>query len=156
MKGQQGFTLIELVVVIGVIGILLAVVTLNFSRLNEKYSMETEIKDLYSILMRTRDTARKINTPQLVTIAANAVQIGADANQDGAFDAGANITTVNMGRFTLAPVGNFTFDRRGLASVTQTIQITGTGAISPAMNCIDITGTRLNIGLMNGVNCDSK
>ena len=157
MGDKRGFTLLELVVVIAVIGTILAIVTLNFTRLNEKYSVESEIKDLYSNLMRVRDTATKTNTTQFIVVGAAQVQVGQDTTGDNNMDVISD--TWRFARFTLNPLvnANFIFDRRGLADVDQIIQITGFSAASaPVMDCIDVRGTRLNMGLMTGANCVSR
>jgi prepilin-type N-terminal cleavage/methylation domain-containing protein len=54
---RKGFSLIELVVVIGIISILLALATLNFSQWQRKTNVEKETKELYADLMFIRQQA---------------------------------------------------------------------------------------------------
>ena len=145
MKLQDGFTLIELLIVVSITGIILAMVTLSFSRMNQKYNVESDIKEIYSILMRARNDASKTNTQRVVSLTANQVQ-----NNRYRF-------TINCGTSPVAPcvaADAITFDRRGLADKDQTISITGYSAdTNPTMDCIEVAATRINIGIMNGVNC---
>lgn len=156
MKSQSGFTLVELMIVVVLIGIILAMVTLNFTQLNEKYTVESNIKELYSLLMRARNEAATTNIPRFVVIGANQVQIGRDTVGDNVMDTVDD--TKRIPRFTLN--GNtFVFDRRGLPNNLQTLSITGFGGGStPALDCIVIAATRINMGLMTaapvpGGNC---
>ncbi|KAF0219004.1 MAG: hypothetical protein FD174_2393 [Geobacteraceae bacterium] len=55
--GQRGFSLIEVLVVMGIIAILLAVATIQFNEWSRKAVMEGEIKRLYADLMRVRQEA---------------------------------------------------------------------------------------------------
>ncbi len=145
MKLQDGFTLIELLIVVSITGIILAMVTLSFSRMNQKYNVESDIKEIYSILMRARNDASKTNTQRVVSLTANQVQ-----NNRYRF-------TINCGTSPVAPcvaADAITFDRRGLADKDQTISITGYSAdTNPTMDCVEVAATRINIGIMNGVNC---
>ena len=156
MNTQSGFTLIEMVVVVAVISVLLAIATLKFSKLNEKYTVESNIKEIYSILMRARNSAANTNTPNVIVFTPNQLQTGEDTNGDNNIDGASD--SMNYPRFNInfsaSPV---VFDRRGLTNNIQTIRITGFSAeANPIMDCIVISSTRINIGLMTGGTCVQK
>jgi len=164
MKAEHGFTLIELVVVVALIGTMLAIATLNFSQLNEKYRVESSIKEIYSFLLRARNDATTTNIQRVVTFGASQVQAGVDTNLDGVIDG--TPTTINFQRFVLscgtgvsppscvAGTDKVVFDRRGLTTNNQTISITNFSAgVRPATDCLVISATRINMGLMTGGAC---
>lgn len=158
MRNHSGFTLIEVVVVVVLIGVILTIVTLNFQRLREKYTVESDVKEIYSILMKARNDASKTNISQLVRLNANQLVTGPDAASDGTFDgstASTDYPRFNMNCGANPCVNNqVIFDRRGLANVGLTIRITDfSSGTTPVMDCIAISATRINIGKMNGVNC---
>lgn len=51
---QDGFSLIELVVVIGIASVLMAIATLNFNQMMRKSAIESQVKMLYSELLNIR------------------------------------------------------------------------------------------------------
>jgi prepilin-type N-terminal cleavage/methylation domain-containing protein len=160
MKAQSGFTLVELMVVVALIAIILAMVTLSFTQLNDKYTVESNIKELYSLLMRARNEAATTNIPRFVRLNTNLVQAGSDMNNNNILDVGEIDITIPYPRFTIncainplaACAGNMVvFDTRGLTNNNQTLSITGfSGGSTPAMDCIAIAATRINIGIMTG------
>jgi type IV fimbrial biogenesis protein FimT len=141
MKAQNGFTLVELIIVVTVAGIIMTLATLNFRQLNEKSRVESNVKEIYSTLMRARNDAASTNTTRTVNFSANQVQIGA--------------TILNYPRFILTFTASpIIFDRRGLTTNGQTIRITGYSPnTDPALDCIVITDTRINYGKWTGANC---
>lgn len=161
MKAQSGFTLVELMVVVGIIGIIMAIVSLSFTQWNDKYTVESYTKEIHSILMRARNDATTTNTSRLVTLSANAVQVWQDVNNNGIVDIGVDTTTGPRPypRFTLnSNVGGnppvpiilpvtIIFDRRGMTNNIQTLRITGYSPnASPGVDCIAVAVTRINMG----------
>ncbi|MCL2457591.1 MAG: prepilin-type N-terminal cleavage/methylation domain-containing protein [Desulfobulbus sp.] len=156
MKGQGGFTLVELIVVVVIIGALLGVATLYFVQLNEKYKVESLTKEIYSTLMKNRNDAATTNTPRVIELAADRIRSGPDADGNRNIDDGEPVNEMQSSGFVFQFTGanRIAFDRRGLTTDNQTLIITGArfGA-TPAMDCISIAATRINIGKMEAGNC---
>src|SRR5262245_17802245 len=55
--GQRGFSLVELVVVIVIIGALLAIGTLQFTQYTKKSGIEAQVKTMYADIMNARSEA---------------------------------------------------------------------------------------------------
>jgi len=160
MKAQAGFTLVELMIVVAIIGIIMAIATMNFTQSNDKYTVESYTKEIYSILMQARNDAANTNTQIRVTLAANLLTTHQDTNGDGVVDAGEPTTTNPYPRFVMNSniagglPATIIFDRRGLTTNFQTINITGYSPnASPGVDCITIAATRVNMGLMTGGAC---
>lgn len=166
MKAHSGFTLVELMVVIALIGILTAMAIMDLTQANSKYTVESYTREIHSILMKARNDAATTNVQQVITLAANQVQVTQDDDGDGiveatdgngAVDAGEPTTTTAYPRFAIQfAINPIIFDRRGMANavVNQTLQITGYPAnAQPGADCIVLSATRVNMGRWDGGQC---
>lgn len=151
---QSGFTLVEVMIVVAIIGIFAAIATLNFSQMNSKYTIESYTKEIHALLMRARNDASTSNIQRIVTLAANQIQVTRDDDGDGVVDAGEPTITYPYPRFALLFAANpIIFDRRGLTNNVQTLQTNHPGDAAPGADCIVVSATRINIGRMTGGVC---
>lgn len=159
MKVQSGFTLVELMVVVAIIGIVLAIATMNFTQWNDKYTVESYTKEIHSILMKARNDAANTNTQVSVTLSANLVTTYQDVNGNAVVDPG-ETTTKPYPRFVLnsnvaggIPT-TIVFDRRGMTDNIQSINIPVqtlnpagySPNASPGVDCVVVATTRINMG----------
>lgn len=70
MNGR-GFSLVEVVTVLAIIGTLTAIATLNFNAMQRKSGIETQTKMLFSDLMDARSQAMFTRAPCSVTVASS-------------------------------------------------------------------------------------
>lgn len=161
MRSNAGFTLVELVVVTIIIGILLAVATLLFSQLSAKYAIESDVKEMYGAIMKARNDAALTNTPHLVVFDARRMRAGIDADSNRIFDGTLLASIDSNAQIVCGPTAadpicagdSFLFDRRGVTNDVDTIRIANPANVDPAINCITIANTRINMGRIQGGNC---
>jgi prepilin-type N-terminal cleavage/methylation domain-containing protein len=79
----NGFTIVELIVVIAVIGILLAIATFGFSQYQRKAKMEEQMRTLYADLMESRSKALYEKIPRTVKVQANSYAVYPAPNAAG-------------------------------------------------------------------------
>lgn len=167
MKTQSGFTLVELMIVVAVIGILLAIAIMNFTQWNDKFTVESYTKHIYSILMKARNDAANTNSQVYVTLTANLVTTLQDTNNNGVANAGEPTTSTSFPRFAIkssdgALPQTILFNSRGITADNQTISIpvrsvadpTGYSPnAGPGVDCIAVAATRINMGRLTGGTC---
>jgi prepilin-type N-terminal cleavage/methylation domain-containing protein len=67
-KNRQGYSLLETMVVVAIVGILAAVAVPNFILWNQKYQLKSEVANLAGFLGFARMTAINQNVPVVVTV----------------------------------------------------------------------------------------
>ena len=63
MENSKGFTLLEIIVVIAMIGIVAAIAVPGMTAWYENYQLKASARDLYNVMQRARSEAVKQNTP---------------------------------------------------------------------------------------------
>ena len=93
LESKKGFTLIEMIITMTIIGIVSAIAIPNFSKWKEKHEINGQAQKVYFDLMLARTTAVKSNNNVRVTfnLVANTYTIHEDSNDDGTVDAGENL-----------------------------------------------------------------
>ena len=95
---NQGFTLLELLIVILFVGIIMAIGIPNFSKWKEKYEINGSEKKVYFDIMLARSTSVNNNNNVSVTfdVSKNLYKIHDDTNSDSVEDQGESIKSVNL------------------------------------------------------------
>ena len=68
---NAGFSLIELVIVIGLIGIILAIATVNFNSWTKKAQVESQTRTLFANLNQARVDAMQHKQPRSIMLQTN-------------------------------------------------------------------------------------
>ena len=150
---RGGFTLMEILIVIVIVGILLTIAAGNFGGVNEKYKVEAETKQLYADLMDVRGRAMQRNRMSFVRLSGTGYATYEDTNTppdgNGVWDNTtdsrvANVTVLHTITTDL-PGDAFEFNRNGIASVA-TGNILFSSTAKPDYDCITIRPTRIKMG----------
>ncbi|TFH33316.1 MAG: prepilin-type N-terminal cleavage/methylation domain-containing protein [Deltaproteobacteria bacterium] len=159
---QRGFTLVEMMIAIAILGILVVLAVGNFSGMNEKYKVEAETKQFYADIMDARGRAMQRNRWFFVNIASTGY--GYATYEDGPLPDGdteannndtllTSVTVPNLITTNIAG-GAFGFNRNGIANASGTIWFGSTA--QPDYNCITILPTRIKMGQYIGGGCVEK
>jgi len=154
---NRGVTLLELLVVLGILTALLLSLGASFQGWMEKHKVEGEAKTLYADLMNARARAVQRNRVHFVSVASSGYSTFEDTNTvpdgNGVFESALDTRIVNAS--SAYPIASslgmplqFSFSRDGLSSVTCWVRFTS--AINqPDYDCIAITPTRINLGVFH-------
>ncbi|NJD56961.1 MAG: type II secretion system protein [Nitrospirae bacterium] len=161
-RNEKGFTLIELMIVVAVVGILAVALGFTYEGWMGRYKVEKATKDLYSDLMTARVNAMTRQRTFFMTLNAANYSMSADANDNDISDDTPEFSFPKTVEYPLrwgdsppvAPVNQvISFDKRGIMSNMNTISLfVSNTSVDPDYNCIIIARTRINMGKME--ECD--
>ena len=144
---NRGFSLIELIVVIAVIGTLLALVTLQFNSNSKKAGIESQVRSIYADVMDARSQALLQKVPRSVGVSSTQMKIF-----DGSGSVISQMEFKHSVTFDFS--SNVSFDTRGIADSPKTICIQPRGNPS-LIDSIVITPTMIQMGKWREGSCTS-
>lgn len=170
---KNGFTLIELIIVLVIIMILLAIAGISGKTWLDKYRVESQTKELAVDLMNAQVSAMQRNRVYFVVFNPTPTATQYTIYEDrGAGQQEGNGTFETTDRQVLqknlnsnyaltipgVAVNSVNFDPKGLASMSpgamgtaQTIRVAAT--FGAAYDCIVIAATKIRMGAWNGTSC---
>jgi len=159
-----GFTLVEIMIALAIVGIVVMLATSTFQGMTEKYRVEGETKQMFADLMDARGRAIQRNRWFFVRIASTGYKTYEDSSPapdgngpplDDTADAPvASVTVRHAINTNLAGGNDFGFNRNGIANDNGTIWFTST--TQPDYDCITIKPTRIKMGRFLGGVCVEK
>jgi prepilin-type N-terminal cleavage/methylation domain-containing protein len=159
---NRGFTLVEVLVTLVIMGVLLAVATHNWSVMQQNSAVESQIKTLYADLMEIRLQALYSKTPRKVVFSGKLFKIYSSATVTSTplitktfrYPIVVNLTYPANTNVTL------TFDAQGLMNGNErsicVLPTNDTLVVNPAAtDSLVISQARINLGKRTEGDCDS-
>jgi len=149
---ERGFSLVELVVVIAIIGTLISLATLQFRRYSQQANIEKQVREIYSDLMDARSQALLQKVDRSVKVESSLFSVY--QNRTGAEP------PIRQKALAIQVASNNTnvvfFDTRGVANVAAPkIICVGPSGNSASVDSIRIQQTMIQTGKLSGGTCDS-
>jgi prepilin-type N-terminal cleavage/methylation domain-containing protein len=140
---QRGFSLVELIIAMAIMGTLLSIATLNWNEMQTKCAIESQIKTMHADLMEVRLNALYTKTARSVVIS------GTDYKAYATTDITATPLETKQLRYPVVKNtgGALTFNTQGLTNGTEcSICILPTNDNSAAVDSMVISQCRINLG----------
>ena len=159
MKGQPGFTLVELMVVISIAALLLTWGMPAFSTWKQKHDVESEMVQLYSDLQYARMNAfsNKVATgiwwdaQGAYHIAPGTISAQGAVNLNGT-QIGATVTP----KYAVQGQATVSFDPRGFLDPNNAATFLISPSHGAATDCVSVSLTMISLGKNNGGTCNPQ
>ena len=161
MRGEGGFTLLEMVVVVAIIATLLAIATLDFSRMQKKGTTEKEVRQMYSDVENARLQAVYGKKPTAVVFQPGSYTFKRYSSENEDPSAGTTVSSQSVTcQLTFADGSSIAgqsaqFDPRGAAGAVMNILANPAGS-DAAVDCLVIDIARTSMGKMQNGTCVIK
>jgi len=164
MGNKKGFTLVEILITITLMGALLAIAGLNFNTWQKKSNIDGQVKEMLADFAEARMTAIHRKSNVMIALDSNQYVFRIyTTNEVVGRSTGRSIFTKTL-KYPILKSGDIGLNGRGFTEdfvvgggfvSNQTISVPSSG-VNPAVDCLVVSTTRVNIGRMNGINCEYK
>lgn len=160
-KCDSGFTMVEVMIAVAIIGLLVVLLADAYQAWAERYRVENDVKEMFADLMDARASAMQKKRVHFVTMTATGYRIYEDTNPAPDGDGVLTTATDNFVR-TGAPRSSIvsypaamSFFRDGTVSIDNGY-IRLSSPVTADYDCIHLGKTRVKIGRFNGATCVEK
>ncbi|MDD5105308.1 MAG: type II secretion system protein [Desulfuromonadaceae bacterium] len=165
MTKNNGFSLIELVIVIAIMAIATSIGTISFNAWQTKYKVEAQTREIFNDLNQARANAFQQKKAHRVIFLPGSYVMKSYSSESEARNSGRTLiskpaltfglTKKSGSSLTDAVNDSVEYDTRGFANDNFTLIVNPYTAGS-VVNCIVISATRVNLGKINGTTCEFR
>lgn len=158
---NKGFSLVELIVIIAIMGTLMAIVTLDFNSMQRKAQIERQTRELFADLNQARIDSVHRKLRHSIVMQPDSYTFKRYSSENESRNTGTILSTRNVSyqitkRTGASAADDITeFDIRGFTNDDDTFRINPVGTAAQ-VDCIVISVGRTNLGKMEGTTCVVK
>lgn len=147
---NKGFSMVELVIVLAIIGTLSAIAMFQFNEYSKRSSIESQLSMLHSELMNVKSDALFKKNERSVVLTANQLKIYPAANTSGDPSSVRQFKNV----MTMSASDPLTFDSRGILNVSGNVYACVAVDSTASYDSLVLSATQIELGKREGASCD--